>query len=114
MRLTLTPGRWTLATIACLTLAVMLPLVFGPGKLGLFLGLAALAGAVRSAYAGVRARRAERYDLHRLVDEPPWDPEETPVEDTLPPGVEAAVYCAWCDEAFNAVEPRCPRCGRPF
>jgi len=26
----------------------------------------------------------------------------------------AAVYCAWCDEAFDATEPRCPRCGRPF
>jgi hypothetical protein len=58
-------------------------------------------------------RNSERYDLRRLWDAPPPEPEE-PFEDTVPTDEEAAPYCGWCDEAYAPGTYRCARCGRPL
>ena len=107
MRLTVTPSRWTLAALGLLALAGML-LISLPGRPGWWGAFAATLGALCCGLRGIARARADRYDLRRLsLAEDATAPEH---EDAP----EGAVYCAWCDEAFDATEPRCPRCGRPF
>jgi hypothetical protein len=98
-----------MAGIACFLLAgfagPILPFGFAlPGML-----FFAIAGLV---FVGTwwSRRRSDPYDLRKLWDEEPPEPEE-PLEDTVPED-STAPYCGWCDEAYPPGTGRCHRCGR--
>jgi hypothetical protein len=99
--------------IACLALAgLSLSLLRSP----LLAGIGALVGAGclgAWGFAAWRHSREGRYDLRRLWDAPPPEPEE-PLSDTIPTEEDAAPYCGWCDEAYAPDTYRCTRCGRPL
>lgn len=100
-----------MAGIACLALAAVAPMAGLPGSVGLMVSLGL--GAAGAGCIGVwwSRRRADRYDLNRLWDEPPPS-DDAPYEDTLPQGDEGAPYCGWCDEVYPAGTYRCRRCNR--
>jgi len=105
-------GGWSLiaAGMALLALSgILAGALPAAGRLGLFLVLPA-AGVVCLAL-GWRRRQADRYDLKRLFDAPPPEPEE-PDEDTVSRDAVGAPYCGWCDEAHPPGAYRCRRCGR--
>lgn len=107
-------GRYTLvaAGVALLLLAAgaaALPL----GPLGLVLAAGALIAALVCFWRAWAAARADRYDLSRLFDAPPPEPED-PYDDTLPQADAAAPYCGWCDEAYAPGTRQCRTCGRPL
>jgi hypothetical protein len=100
-----------MAAIAFLVLAAF---AAGSGVLGsatVWLVVALLFGCGGSLGVWIQRKRAGRYDLNRLWDAPPPEPEE-PLYDTLPPDELAAPYCGWCDEACAPNAYRCHRCGR--
>jgi hypothetical protein len=97
-----------LALMALSGFVLLLPL---PRGLAVVLAGAVFLAGAASILSWRRARQEDRYDLRRLWDEPPPEPEE-PYEDTVPEGDEAAPYCGWCDEAYAPGTRRCHRCGR--
>ncbi|MFN3653225.1 MAG: hypothetical protein ACK47B_26890 [Armatimonadota bacterium] len=93
-----------IALIALAALAGWLPF---PGVR--FLALALLFGGAACFVLAWKRHRDSRYDLSRLWEAPPPEPEE-PYRDTV--DEEAAPYCGWCDEPHAAGTYRCTRCGR--
>lgn len=92
--------------LALVALAGLALPAFGPVPAG----VVALAGA-GCAVLWWSKRSRERYDLSRLWDTPPAEP-EVPIADTIPDDEVAAPYCAWCDEAYPPGVMRCRHCGR--
>ena len=99
--------------IASWALAGLLLAMFGSLPLAGFPALVGTGCLVGWGYTVWNRRKAERYDLRRLWDTPPPDPEE-PLTDTIPANEEAVPYCGWCDEAHAPGTYRCTRCGRPL
>jgi hypothetical protein len=106
-------GGYTLPAIglALLLLAAYTGPGFLPGGPAALFPVTLALGGLACLWGGWRARRAARYDLGRLWDEPSPPPEE-PRQDTVPEGEESAPYCGWCDEAYAPGTPRCLQCGR--
>jgi hypothetical protein len=106
------PGGFSLLAVGLALLALagfFLVAPLPPALIGTVALLSFLAGAGCIGLWWQR-RRAARYDLGRLWDDPPPAPEE-PDEDVVPEEA-ATPYCGWCDEVFPAGTWRCPRCGR--
>lgn len=106
-------GRSSLlmAGIACLALAAALALTALPGTVRLLLSLGFGVAGVGCIGVWWSRRRADRYDLSRLWEEPPPSGDR-PYEDTVAHGDEAAPYCGWCDAAYAPGTYRCPTCNR--
>ena len=102
--------------MSLLALAGMAGMSLGGGRLASIAALACGLAAAWCVFRGVRAARRQRYDLRLLTlgEETDASAPDEPVVDYIPPEEQDSVYCAWCDEAFDAVEPRCLRCGRSF
>jgi hypothetical protein len=99
--------------LAFLALAGVFLFVQLPGTVALI--LAAVSALLGLACLGSwwRLRQEERYDLQRLFDPPPPEPEsEEPFLDAVPEGEASAPYCGWCDEAYPPGTYLCTRCGR--
>lgn len=105
-------GRFVVAGLACLALGgIAVTLALGAASAAL--GMVAVGAALFCFQRAFAASREERYDLRRLFDAPPPEPED-PRCDDIPEGEIGAPYCGWCDEAYPPGTARCRSCNRPL
>ncbi len=100
-------ARWRLRCIAALVAAAFLaPLLAGGPRPLLLAELPLLAYAAFALVQAVRLRPSRRdpYDLSRLWDSPPDEPQESDQSPEL-------VYCHVCGASCPAAYALCPECG---
>ncbi len=103
-------NRITRLFASLVVVAMGAPLIVFRNTTLLLMGLAFCAiGLGAAAWQGIQMwrERPDPYDLTRLWDDPPLEPEETN-------HVRDMIYCHRCGSSMSEVHSVCPQCGSPL